>query len=311
MSTRTPEAGEVEREHVLCAAIYVDTGSAEPARRSFTYPATGLVFAAWRHGDCFTTLNAWADRLDDAERARIGEEQLRGRHQGFLTSTGRFVDREEGARIAVAAGQVPAGMTFLTSEDVYPGCARTSDSSRVPIVRESYGHKWDNNRQCALCRLIESESRGAAECPVRLRAALDAQRGEVAKWRASFDGHVYVTMDDYGALCAAADPVGGAGYVLALKSDRSVAIAQAATLRAQLAEAEERAEGLGRAATAATAYFSPDKHDGPCPDIPDAPVCGACCEQDEALGDVVRSALAALSRPETRHDHEAERGRAP
>jgi len=107
------------REYILCAAIYVDTGKAEPARRSYAYPATGLVFSAWRHGDCFTTMMAWAERLTPEEREAIGAEQLAGRHQGFLTSKGRFVDRETASNIAVAAGQTKGGKTDLFSEDLY------------------------------------------------------------------------------------------------------------------------------------------------------------------------------------------------
>lgn len=44
------------------------------------------------------------------------------RNQGFVTSTGRFVDRYEGARIARAAGQIirePTPPDMLTSEDVW------------------------------------------------------------------------------------------------------------------------------------------------------------------------------------------------
>jgi hypothetical protein len=82
-------------------------------------PATGLVFAGWRHSDCFTTLNAWAERLDESERDAIGEARLSGRHQGFLTSTGRYVGREEAARLAFEAGQVDRLLTSLTSEDLY------------------------------------------------------------------------------------------------------------------------------------------------------------------------------------------------
>lgn len=106
-------------ERVLCAAIWVDTGEAEPPRRSHSYPATGLLFCGWRHADCFTTLNAWAARLSTEERSRIGEEQLAGRHQGFLTSCGRFVDREEAMKIARAAEQTAAKKTQLFSEDLY------------------------------------------------------------------------------------------------------------------------------------------------------------------------------------------------
>ena len=120
------------REYILCAAIYVDTGVPGPPR-SYTYPATGLVFSGWRHADCFTTMMAWAERLTPEEREEIGVEQLAGRHQGFLTSTGRFVLRDEAWKIAHSAGQIswrpPEDPLFcrstetkppwLTSEDLY------------------------------------------------------------------------------------------------------------------------------------------------------------------------------------------------
>lgn len=106
-------------ERVLCAAIYVDTGKPEE-RRSHAYPATGLVFSGWRHGDCFTTMNAWAAGLTPEEREAVGEEQLHGRHQGFITSKGRYVDRAEALLIAQAAGQVrPERQGDLWSEDLY------------------------------------------------------------------------------------------------------------------------------------------------------------------------------------------------
>lgn len=38
--------------------------------------------------------------------------------RGFVTSGGDFVGREEGARIAIAAGQVPETITRLHSEDL-------------------------------------------------------------------------------------------------------------------------------------------------------------------------------------------------
>jgi hypothetical protein len=112
-------------EYILCAAIYVDTGKAEPRRRSYTYPKTGLVFAGWRHADCFLILEAWKEGLHPKkveEIKAISHYSLRGRNQGFLTSKGRYVSRREGWEIAVSAGQVEArdGETYtLTSEDLY------------------------------------------------------------------------------------------------------------------------------------------------------------------------------------------------
>ncbi len=108
-----------ERERILCAAIYVDTGEADPPRRTYSYPRTGIVFCGWRHCDCFVPLTAWAQRLTTEERARIGEEHLAGRHQGFLTSRGRYVDREEAMVIARAAKQTDADKSGLMSEDLY------------------------------------------------------------------------------------------------------------------------------------------------------------------------------------------------
>lgn len=106
-------------ERILCAAIFVETHTDEPPRRSYTYPQTGLVFSGWRHGDCFTTLNAWADLLSSKQRRQIGEDQIAGRNQGFLTSTGRYVDRAEAATIAYTAGQIPTPKQTLFSEDLY------------------------------------------------------------------------------------------------------------------------------------------------------------------------------------------------
>lgn len=138
------------QEHILCAAIYVDTGKAEPARRSYSYPATGLVFSGWRHGDCFTTLNAWGALLTEEERFEVNYRDLvrvhpeselsesltedqragmrgsvRGFDQGFLTSKGRYVGRKEAAVLAIAANQMlreniraHEGMD-LWSEDLY------------------------------------------------------------------------------------------------------------------------------------------------------------------------------------------------
>lgn len=86
---------------------------------SYAYPKTGILFCGWRHGDCFVALHAWSDFLPPDERRRIGEEQIAGKNQGFLTSRGRFVDRVEAAEIAKAAGQTTSEKGALFSEDLY------------------------------------------------------------------------------------------------------------------------------------------------------------------------------------------------
>ena len=50
------------------------------------------------------------------------DEAMHLKNQGFVTSTGRFVDRYEAAKIARAAGQIirePTPPDMLTSEDVW------------------------------------------------------------------------------------------------------------------------------------------------------------------------------------------------
>jgi hypothetical protein len=75
----------------------------------------GSVPAPGRHHD---VIRAWADR---ARLVTRGKDE-----QGFTTSTGRFVGREEAMQIAVAAGQVDpknrkidTGSPDLFSEDLW------------------------------------------------------------------------------------------------------------------------------------------------------------------------------------------------
>jgi len=134
-----------DEERVLCAAIHCDDGKTDPPRRSYGYPATGIIFAGWRHADCFTALQAWSERLTADEREAINRrdteacggklwwtqvqidaarESVRGFNQGFLTTKGRFVSRVEAFAIAKRAGQLSDDLrgreTYsLTSEDLY------------------------------------------------------------------------------------------------------------------------------------------------------------------------------------------------
>lgn len=70
-------------ERCLCAAILCN----------------GKVFLGHRHPDCFRAMEnelSW----DLSRRQMMELEHI----QGFLTSEGRFVDREEGYRLQIAAG---------------------------------------------------------------------------------------------------------------------------------------------------------------------------------------------------------------
>ena len=97
-------------EHILCAAIWYDDGI-ERAHLPRNIK-TGIVACGWRHGNCFTVLNAMFPN-----REYIGHTV--GDNQGFLTSKGRYVNRKEAGDIAFKAGQISKENDFLFSEDLY------------------------------------------------------------------------------------------------------------------------------------------------------------------------------------------------
>lgn len=77
-----------------------------------------------RHGVCTLSPPARHCTLIHAEavahgRMKPGPQEMRC--QGFVTSTGRFVDRIEAAAIAIAAGQIEAlkWPPLLYSEDLF------------------------------------------------------------------------------------------------------------------------------------------------------------------------------------------------
>jgi hypothetical protein len=70
----------------------------------------GEVVKGYRHGQAFHTL--YLARLDLKEHI--------GCTQGFVTDTGRFLDRESAAAHAFRCGQIPRRVKRLMSEHVWP-----------------------------------------------------------------------------------------------------------------------------------------------------------------------------------------------
>jgi hypothetical protein len=96
-------------ERIICAAIWVDDGIVHPHQPKNI--DRGLVVCGRRHHNCIVVANvAFPGMAVD-------------RDQGFVTTADRYVDREEAASIAIAAGQVDrAQMEYadtLFSEDLY------------------------------------------------------------------------------------------------------------------------------------------------------------------------------------------------
>ncbi len=101
------------KEYILCAANHYDDGQEnvhEPVNIK-----TGFVVCGRRHHNCIHTfaMIVGFPYTEDGHKLHNTEEQ------GFLTNTNRFVDREEGAKIAFAAGQITEEKKTLYSEDLY------------------------------------------------------------------------------------------------------------------------------------------------------------------------------------------------
>jgi hypothetical protein len=98
-------------ERILCAAIWIDDG----IRYVHQPVTTGFVIGGWRHHNCINAAQQTVAVADEAQRA--------GRNQGFITSQGRYVDRDEAFTIAQAAGQLDGRHIHtpgsLWSEDLY------------------------------------------------------------------------------------------------------------------------------------------------------------------------------------------------
>lgn len=91
-----------EREFCICAAVRLDDGR---------------VIRGHRHDDCIQTALKWKSAGQDI--GRIYQEQ-----QGFVTSRGRFVGRQEAMQLQRAiSDKAPAGHLLtgdvLISEDLY------------------------------------------------------------------------------------------------------------------------------------------------------------------------------------------------
>lgn len=111
----------MSKETILCAAIWYNDEKEHASQPSNI--KTGLVFCGHRHPNCVAIIcdmfypNWQTLEIEDFLRVTV----LNNSHQGFLTSKNRFVDRYEGARIALESGQITE-LKYgkqLYSEDLY------------------------------------------------------------------------------------------------------------------------------------------------------------------------------------------------
>jgi hypothetical protein len=106
------------KEKILCAAIWYKQLPLKYNLKDNILPVncnTGLVFCAHRHVQCMYTMYA-------VTGLRSVEPECGEYVQGFLTNLNRFVDRKEGAQIALSSKQVKKlqfSNDTLYSEDLY------------------------------------------------------------------------------------------------------------------------------------------------------------------------------------------------
>lgn len=111
------------KEFILCAAIHFNDGIKHEGQPKNI--DTGFIVSGRRHHNCYATLSAIATSINLDERIRLIINKADRDHQGFLTSTDRYVDRKEGLTIAKANNQIYHKMHenevggILISEDLY------------------------------------------------------------------------------------------------------------------------------------------------------------------------------------------------
>ena len=94
-----------KKEYILCAAIKRITP--KDCHRIYWQDKCDIydIELGWRPGDILHRFSGEVSKSPDA--------------QGFYTSLGRFVDREEAAKIAYNCGQIEQQCRILYSEDLY------------------------------------------------------------------------------------------------------------------------------------------------------------------------------------------------
>lgn len=100
----------MEKERVLCSAIWYDDGKTYPHQNQYGVN-TGFVLCGYRHCNIIGAFSVNNKFRNDGKEYKT--------RQGFLTSFGRFVEREEASKIACNASQVKTKNSKLYSEDLY------------------------------------------------------------------------------------------------------------------------------------------------------------------------------------------------
>jgi len=115
----------MKKEFILCAAIWVnDNQKHEQQPENIDI---GFVVCGRRHHNCYQTIKDLKGDVNEYFKSlNISDDDYR-KHQGFITSLDRYVDRKEGWKIAIENEQVQFGLkatengedSILISENLY------------------------------------------------------------------------------------------------------------------------------------------------------------------------------------------------
>lgn len=103
------------KEFILCAAIWVNDG--EEHQQQPVNIKTGFVICGRRHNNCYQTIVDLKGNVNDYFRSLKYSNYDYRKHQGFITSFDRYVDRKEGWLIAKANNQIQFGLTASENEE--------------------------------------------------------------------------------------------------------------------------------------------------------------------------------------------------
>jgi hypothetical protein len=98
-------------EHIICAAIKIPTQYSINVHAPRNVKQTDIVVCGRRHHNCFAIIAQLGVDLKSIREGRIVE--------GFMTSTNKFLDRKEAAKLALKACQIETEKKILYSEDLY------------------------------------------------------------------------------------------------------------------------------------------------------------------------------------------------
>lgn len=97
-------------EQIICSAIWYNDNNYYPHQEIYGVDS-GFVIGGFRHNNIIGVLSTNNKYRNDGKEYKTT--------QGFITSCGRFVTREEAAEIAYNSGQIKKQVKRLFSEDLY------------------------------------------------------------------------------------------------------------------------------------------------------------------------------------------------